>query len=187
MGVYRLNIAREWVENGHSNEVYIRNSLQKLVYGRRRDEMMLSICFFVLVLVSLVTKSSRRLSRDSSVEKPRRLCDQLKLSIAQIFTHFLEFLKNCPKMFPFLCKMIGICLRIQKNKILGGGVFGRNIALWQNLLVRIGQFVQNCRARVACALQPICSILGAIFVTSRCVDCCANEEFLTFSELPQGD
>ena len=40
-----------------------------------------------------------------------------------IFTHFLEFLKICPKMFPFSAKMINICLLTQKKPHTVGGIW----------------------------------------------------------------
>ena len=62
------------------------------------------------------------------------------------FTHFLEFLKIYPKMFPFFfAQIIDIYLLILKNQTLQV-VFGWNIALWQKLWVGKGQFLSKWTA-----------------------------------------
>ena len=96
--------------------------------------------FFSLVLGSSVRKTLGRLSRDCLEEyRGAFVINYITFSMVQVLTHFLEFLKICPKMFPFFAKMIDLCLLTQKNQTLWG-VIGRNIALWQNLWVGVGRF-----------------------------------------------
>ena len=108
----------------------------------------------------------------------------INISIIQVSTHFLEFLKICPKMFPIFAKTIDLCLLTQKNQTLQG-VIGRDIALWQNLWVGVGQFERrSSSARVACALRPVKSIPVAIFLNHDAQSAAQTTRFRLRSELP---
>ena len=114
--------------------------------------------FFLIGIGFTCKKNFRKTFQRLFGRKPRRFCDQLEFSIIQVFTHFLEFLKICPIMFPFFffAKMIDIRLLTQKNQTLQR-VFGWNIALRQKVWVGKGRFLSKwtaARARVACALRP---------------------------------
>ena len=63
----------------------------------RWTDVLIVAVFFSLVLGSSVRKTSGRLLG----RIPRCFCDQLTFSMTQVLTHFLEFLKICPKMLPF--------------------------------------------------------------------------------------
>ena len=79
-----------------------KNILVFLFSGEKRDELMLSSCFFFLIGIEFICKKSFRKTFQRLLGKiPRCFCDQLTFSITQVLTHFLEFLKICPKMFPF--------------------------------------------------------------------------------------
>ena len=82
---------------------------------------MLSSCFFLTgkPIGFTCKKNFRKTFQRLLGRIPRRFCDQLTFSIIQVFTHFLELLKICPKMFPFFfAKMIDLCLLTQKNQTL---------------------------------------------------------------------
>ena len=65
---------------------------------------MLSSCFFVIGIGFICEKNFIKSFQRLFGRIPRRFWDRLKFSIIQVFTHFLEFLKICPKMFPFFRK-----------------------------------------------------------------------------------
>ena len=112
---------------------------------------MLSSCFFSLVFGS----SERKLQEDfpETAGKNTEACLwSINIFNDSSFTHFLEFLKICPKSFHFFAKMIDLCLLTEKNQTLKG-VIGRNIALWQNLWVGVGRFERpSSSARASLAL-----------------------------------
>ena len=82
-------------------------------------------------------------------------------------------------MFPFFAKMKDKCLLTPKIQSLQG-VFGRNIALWQQVLVGIGRFPSKWPpARASLAL---CGRVNCHILESRCGERCANNEFLTSSQ-----
>ena len=121
--------------------------------------------FFLIGNGFTCTKNFRKTFQRLLGRKPRRFCDQLTFLIIQVFAHFLEFLKICPKMFPlFFAKMINLCLAdSEKPKIIGGNwmkyctvakSMRRGRPIWTSVSVR---------ARVSCALRPVRSIPVAKF------------------------
>ena len=81
-------------------------------------------------------------------------------------------------MFPCLSKMIHISADSEKPHIVGGIWMKYCSALWQNYLW-VGRSSVNASACAAWTLRPILSIPVAIFLTSRCAECCANDASLT--------
>ena len=57
--------------------------------------------FFLIGIGFTCKKIFRKTFQRLLGRKPRRFCDQLTFSIIQVFAYFLDFLKICPKMFPF--------------------------------------------------------------------------------------
>ena len=57
--------------------------------------------FFLIGIGFTCKKNFRKTFQKLLGRKPMRFCDQLTFSTIQVFAHFLEFLKICPKMFPF--------------------------------------------------------------------------------------
>ena len=72
---------------------------------------MLSICFFFSLVLGSSVRASGRHSRNCLEEYQLRCCDQ-------IFDNSMEFLKMCPKMFPFFPKMMMQCIQAKISKNL---------------------------------------------------------------------
>ena len=103
MGSLNEILHKSGVENGHSNEKIAekKTSLFFSSLARSADELMLSSCFFLIGIGFISKKNFRKTFQRLLGRIPRCFCDQLTFSITQVLTHFLEFLKICPKMFPF--------------------------------------------------------------------------------------
>ena len=109
---------------------------------------MLSSCFFLIGIGFICKKNFRKTFQRLLGRIPRRFCDQLTLSIIQVLTHFLEFLKICPKMFPFFfAKMTDLYISAdsEKPKVIGGNwtkyctvakSVGRGRPIWTSVVVR---------------------------------------------------
>ena len=122
-------------------------------------------------------KNSRKTFQRLLGRKPRHFCDQVKCSIYPSFSH-ISWVKICPKMFPFLSKMIHMSADSETPHIVGGIWMKYCTALWQNYLW-VGRSSVNASACAACALQPILSIPVAIFLTSPCAECYTNDATFT--------
>ena len=139
---------------------------------------MLSSCFFLIGIGFICKKNFRKTFQRLLGRIPRRFCDQLTFSIIQFLTHFLEFLKICPKMFPyFSLNDRPMSADSEKPNIIGGNwtkyctvakSVGRGRPIWTSVVVR---------AHVSCAQRPVQS--GDHILESRCAERCANDAFLT--------
>ena len=112
---------------------------------------MLSGCFFLLVLGSPVRKTSGRLSSDCLAKKTKAFYDQLEFSIIQVFTHFLEFLKICPKMFPFFffAKMRDIMSADSEKPNITGGIWKHHRGYLDEILHTGGAVANRLRRRTS--------------------------------------
>ena len=90
------------VENGHSNEkIAEKTSLFFSSLAKSAMNWCLVAVFFLIGIGFICKKNFRKIFQRLLGRIPRCFCDQLTFSIIQVWTHFLEFLKICRKMFPF--------------------------------------------------------------------------------------
>ena len=132
---------------------------------------MLSSCFFLIGIGFICKKNFRKTFQRLLGKVPRRFCDQLTFSIIQVLTHFLEFLKICPKMFPFFSLK-------WKNQTIGG-----NWTKYCTVAKSVGWAWPIWPSVVICAYY-FRSAAGSInsgrhILESRCAERCANKAFLT--------
>ena len=149
---------------------------------------MLSSCIFFLIGIGFTcTRNFRKTFQRLFGRKSRRFCDELEYFWSFKFSHISwNFSKSAWKWLPLFGKMMDICLLTQKNQTLEG-IFGWNIALWQNIWVGIGQFLSNwTAARASLALCGAAESInsGRHILESRRADRCANDAFWLRSELP---
>ena len=101
-GVFGWNTALEWVgkwalkrKNSGKTPLFFSSLAKSAMNG-------CLVAIFFLIGIGFICKKNFRKTFQRLLERiPRRFCDQLTFSIIQVSTHFLEFLKICPKMFPF--------------------------------------------------------------------------------------
>ena len=175
--VFGWNIALLW---GRKWALKQKNSRKTSLFFSSLAKSAMNGClvaaFFFLIDIGFICKKNFGKTFQRLLGRiPRHFCDQLKFSTTHVFTHLLEFLKICPKMFPFFyAKMIDLCLLTQKmdEYCTVAKSVGRCRTIWKFVIVR-------ARVRVTWVLRPVRSVPVAIFLISRCTGRRENDRFLT--------
>ena len=101
-GVFGWNIALEWGRKLALERKNSRKNILVFLFKRLKARWTDALSLFCLIGIGFTYKKNFRKTFQRLLgRKPRRFCNQLTFSIIQVFAHFLEFLKICPKMLPF--------------------------------------------------------------------------------------